>query len=287
MTASGATLTTVIAGLVHPECPRWRDGRLWLSDMFGDRVISITEGGTIDTSIDVAGGPGGLGWLPDGRLVIATLQDGQLLAWDGTSVSNLADLSTYSGFNKFENVILNDMVITDVGDLYVGIYGLGENNDDTGILLRRPDGSIEIVATGLGLANGIVVSLDGKTLLVCETFAAQISAFDIQQDGRLTNRRVFLSLPGSSPDGACVDAEGALWFASAFQGEVIRVSADGKTLLDRINLGRFVFAPALGGRDGTTLFLATADSTREGMLVGNSKGFVQATEVSVPAATWH
>jgi sugar lactone lactonase YvrE len=283
MTASPRRLAD---GLVFPEGPRWYDGRLWLSDMFASKVVTCTPEGTIDTVLDTGGvWPSGLGFLPDGSLVIATMQDGLLVRWDNGTTSTLADLSAYGNGEKFWGCVLNDMVIDGQGNLYVGVYGRGPDHDETGIILRRMDGSVELVAEGIAIANGMVVTPDGKTLIIAELGSDHLTAFDIADDATLHNRRIFARVPGSTPDGICLDAQGAVWFGSVYTGEFFRV-AEGGTVLDRIAVDGFAVAPALGGPDRTTLYLLTADTTKELLAQGKADGFVEVVEVDVPGAGW-
>jgi sugar lactone lactonase YvrE len=283
MTASPKLLAE---GLVFPEGPRWHDGRLWLSDMFASRVVTCTPEGAIETVLDTGKvWPSGLGFLPDGSLVVATMQDGLLVRWDRGTTSTLADLSAYGDGAKFWGSVINDMVIDGRGNLYVGVYGTGTDHDESGIILRRLDGSIELVAEEIAIANGMVVTPDGKTLIIAELGSDHLTAFDIAEDGTLHNRRVFARVPGSTPDGVCLDAQGAVWFGSVYTGEFFRVAEGGK-VLDRIEVGKFAVAPALGGPDRSTLYLLTADTSKELLQQGKADGFVEFVEVDVPGAGW-
>jgi sugar lactone lactonase YvrE len=281
-----ATPRRLAGGLVFPEGPRWHDGRLWLSDMFASKVVACTPDGTIETILDTGEvWPSGLGFLPDGSLVIATMQDGLLVRWDKGTTSTLADLSEYGNGEKFWGSVINDMVIDGRGNLYVGVYGTGADHDESGIILRRMDGSVELVAEGIAIANGMVVTPDGKTLIIAELGSDHLSAFDVAEDGRLQNRRVFACVPGSTPDGVCLDAEGAIWFGSVYNGEFFRVAEGGK-VLDRIEVNGFAVAPALGGADRKTLYLLTADTSKELLQQGKADGFIEVLQVEVPGAGW-
>src|SRR3954469_6912466 len=197
-------------GLVFPEGPRWYDGRLWLSDMFASKVVTWTPEGKGETVLDTGSvWPSGLGFLPDGSLVVATMQDGLLVRWDKGTTSTLADLSPFGDGAKFWGSVINDMVIDGRGNLYVGVYGTGADHDESGIILRRMDGSVELVAEHIAIANGMVVTPDGKTLIIAELGSDHLTAFDVAEDATLENRRVFARVPGSTPDGVCLDAEGA------------------------------------------------------------------------------
>lgn len=284
MTAAPRLLAS---GLVFPEGPRWFNGRLWLSDMFAAKVMTCTPDGVIETVLDTGKvWPSGLGFLPDGSLVIATMQDGLLVRWKDGSTETLADLSAYGDGEKFWGSVINDMVIDGRGNLYVGVYGTGPDRDESGIVLRRPDGSIELVAEGIAIANGMVVTPDGKTLIIAELGSDHLSAFDIAEDATLKNRRVWARVPGSTPDGICLDAEGAVWFGSVYTGEFFRVAEGGK-VLDHIEVEKFAVAPALGGPNRSTLYLLTADTTKELLQQGKADGYIQVIdEVDVPGAGW-
>jgi sugar lactone lactonase YvrE len=281
-----ATPQRLAGGLVFPEGPRWYDGRLWLSDMFASKVVTCTPDGTIETILDTGKvWPSGLGFLPDGSLVIATMQDALLVRWDKGSTNTLADLSDYGDGEKFWGSVINDMVIDGRGNLYVGVYGTGTDHDESGIVLRRMDGSVELVAEGIAIANGMVVTPDGRTLIIAELGSDHLSAFDVAEDGTLQNRRVFARVPGSTPDGVCLDAEGAVWFGSVYNGEFFRVEEGGK-VLDRIEVDGFAIAPALGGPDRKTLYLLTADTSKELLQQGKADGFIEVVQVDVPGAGW-
>ena len=277
----------LISGLVFPEGPRWHDGRLFLSDMFAGKVVACSPQGDVETIFDTGEvWPSGLGFLPDGSLLIATMQDGLLVQWDKGGASTVADLSSYGDGTQFWGTIINDMVVDGRGNAYVGVYGTGSAHDESAIILRRLDGSIEIVAEGLALANGTIVTPDGKTLIVAELGSDHLTAFDIADDATLHNRRVFARVPGATPDGVCLDAQGAVWFGSVYTGEFFRVAEGGK-VLDRIDVGKFAVAPALGGSNRSTLYLLTAETTKELLAQGKSKGFVEVVDdVDVPGAGW-
>ncbi len=283
MTASPRRL---VSGLVFPEGPRWHDGRLWLSDMFASRVVTCTPEGVVETVLDTGDvWPSGLGFLPDGSLLLTTMQDARLVRWDKGETSTVADLSEYGDGTKFWGCVINDMVVDGRGNAYVGVYGTGADHDESGIVLRRMDGSTELVAGEIASANGMVVTPDGKTLIIAELGSDHLSAFDVAEDGTLQNRRVFARVPGSTPDGICLDAEGAVWFGSVYTGVFYRVAEGGK-VLDQIEVDGFAVAPALGGPDRKTLYLLTADTTKELLAQGKADGFVEVVQVDVPGAGW-
>jgi sugar lactone lactonase YvrE len=263
--------STVLSGLSYLECPRWHEGRIWVSDFYTHRVLSAREDGSdLRQEAEVPGQPSGLGWLPDGRLLVISQHDSRLLRRepDGSLVTH-ADLSAHVTGEP------NDMVVDGQGRAYVGNFGFdlmaGAPVAPTVLLRVDPDGAVTQVADDLWFPNGSVITDDG-VLLVDETFGNRITAFDVAPDGTLAGRRVWASfgaLPDDrdlqtalgqlsvGPDGCGLDAEGALWIADALGGRVLRVREGGE-VLEEISVGTGVFACMLGGADGRTLFLCTA-----------------------------
>lgn len=268
-------ISTIVSGLTYTECPRWHDGRLWFVDFYTHQVLSVTEDGSDQRlEAEVPEQPSGLGWLPDGRLLVVSMRDSRVLRreHDGTLVTH-ADVSAHTGGH------LNDMVVDAQGRAYAGNFGfdlMGGAAVETASLVRiDPDGSVAVVADDLWFPNGSVITDDG-TLLVNETFGNRITAFDIAADGSLTSRRVWASfgeLPDRdvqkalgqiavAPDGCGLDAEGALWVADALNARLIRVRQGGE-IVDTIDTGNGVFACILGGADGRTLFASVAPDFHE------------------------
>ena len=292
-----AQMTTVVDGFNFLEAPRWRDGRLWFSDFYGYKVRSMLEDGTdIRVEAEVPGQPSGLGWLPDGRLLVVSMVDRRVLRRepDGT-LSVHGDLSSYATGH------VNDMVVDTHGRAYVGNFGFdlmaGEPVEPAALHRVDPDGQVTQVADDLWFPNGSAITPD-NVLLVVETFGNRVSAFDLTDDGQLVNRRVwaeFGPLPTDrgvaealaqlqvAGDGACLDAEGALWIADAIGGRLVRVVEDG-TITDEIDPGSPVYACALGGAAGTTLFACAAPDFHEGPRKAAREARMLATRVAVPAA---
>ncbi|QWF84540.1 6-deoxy-6-sulfogluconolactonase [Amycolatopsis sp. CA-230715] len=278
-------ITTVVTGFSYLECPRWRDGRIWFSDFYTHRVCSATEGGgDLRVEAEVPHQPSGLGWLPDGRLLIVSMRDRRLLRRepDGTLATH-ADLSGHAAGH------LNDMVVDARGRAYVGNFGFdlmgGAPIEPTNLLRADPDGTVTEVATDLGFPNGSAITGD-DVLLVGETFANRVSAFDITVDGALANRRTWAAFSEPSnvaPDGCCLDAEGALWIADATGNRVVRAQRGG-TILEEIHPGTGVFACMLGGEDGCTLFLCTAPDFVEEARKAAREAALLAVRVDVPRA---
>jgi sugar lactone lactonase YvrE len=275
-------LETVLAGLIFPEGPRWREGRLWFSDMHAREVIAMTPDGARETVYTHDGPVSGLGWLPDGRLLIVSMVDQQLLRReaDGRVVRH-ADLSHIATGR------CNDMVIDAGGRAYVGNFGYDYPGGEPKVARMArvdPDGTVTEAAGDLLFPNGTVITPDGKTLIVGETFASRMTAFDLGADGTLSNRRVWAQLaPTEYPDGCCLDAEGAIWVASPATNEVLRVREGGE-IVERIKADQGVFACMLGGADRRTLYVLTASSADPDAVGANRTGRIEAVRVDVPGA---
>jgi len=287
--------TSIVTDLCYLEGPRWHDQRIWFSDFYTYRVYSAEEDGSdLRVEAEVPQQPSGLGWLPDGRLLIVSMRDGRVLRReaDGTLVTH-ADLSGHIRGH------LNDMVVDARGRVFVGEFGfdlMGGAPLEPGVLLRvDPDGTVAKVAEDMLFPNGSVITEDG-TLLVDETFGNRVSAFDINEDGSLANRRPWASfaepptereiekmLPqiAVAPDGCGLDAEGALWVADGLGARAIRVLPGGK-IVDEVQAGTGVFACMLGGADGRTLFLCTAPDFDENNRKNAREARLMAARVDVP-----
>ncbi len=268
-------------GLVFPEGPRWHAGRLWLSDMHGGKVFRFDEEGTRETVLEVPGRPSGLGFSPDGHLLVVSMADRRLLRVEPSGPIEVADLSALVPGD------LNDMVVDAFGCAYIGNFGYdpekGEAPGPAHILRVTPEGEAQIVADGLHFPNGSVILADGCSFVVAETLAGRLTRFDIGEGGRLENRRVFATLEGCMPDGIAADAEGAIWVSCFMKGEFLRVREGGE-VTDCVSVGRRAVACALGGEDRRTLYMLTAETTPEELSRGESKGFVERVRVEVPGA---
>jgi sugar lactone lactonase YvrE len=275
--ASAAEGRVLLEGLAFPEGPRWHEGRLWFSDMHALTVIAIDEQGKREDIVRVENCPSGLGWLPDGRLLVVSMNDRRLLRLetDGRLVE-VANLSRLASFH------CNDMIVDREGRAYVGNFGFDLNNRSTPIpanlVMVTPEGRTQIAAKDLSFPNGMVITPDGKTLIVGETYASKLTAFDIAQDGSLSNRRVWAALTGAVPDGICLDTAGGIWVASPISGEVLRV-LEGGEVSDRIPVDTQAFACMLGGEDGRTLFVCTAGSSVPAECIENRDGRIEAFQV--------
>ena len=276
-----AELSTLVDGLAFPEGPRWHDARLWFSDMHFHRVVAVDMKGDVETIVEVPQRPSGLGWLPDGRLLVVSMTDRKLLRLDPGGLVEHADLSSLASFH------CNDMVVDAEGRAYVGNFGFDLDSQadfkTAELVLATPDGEIRVVADGLGFPNGTVISPDGGTLIVGESFSARLTAFDVASDGGLSGRREWAATPGAVPDGICLDAEGAIWVASPTSAEVLRVHEGGE-VTRRIPVSTQPFACMLGGPERRTLFVCTAASSSPEETRAQASGRIEFTEVEVPGA---
>ena len=272
----------LLGGLGFAEGPRWHDGRLWFSDMGAARVVAVELDGRAEVVLEVPTRPSGLGWLPDGRLLVVSMRDRRVLRLepDGEVVvhADLADLASFD---------CNDMVVDGLGRAYVGNAGFDLSARPlevraAEVVLVTPDGEARVVDDEVVFPNGSVVTPDGSTLVVAETFGQCLTAFTIAEDGSLTDRRTFASLRGTSPDGICLDAEGAVWVADANGSACLRVREGGE-VVDRVDTGRGCFACMLGGADRRTLFLMTAEGF-EGAAIRRRTAAIEVVEVEVPGA---
>ncbi len=270
----------LVDGLRFPEGPRWHDGKLWFSDMHARRVMTLDPSGQTETVLSLDDEVSGLGWLPDGRLLVVSMQQRKVLRRDRDGLVLHADLATVATFHA------NDMLVDGRGRAYVGNFGFDLNGGapqvSTNLALVHPDGRVEIAASDLLFPNGTVLTPDGATLIVGETFAAQLTAFDVAADGRLSNRRVWAQLERAVPDGICLDAEGAIWVASPISKGVLRVREGGE-VVHRIAVEHQAYACMLGGADRRTLYLCTA-ATHDPAQTASNTGRIESVLVDVPGA---
>ena len=273
------TGTTELAhGFCFGEGPRWFEGLLWFCDMLGEAVHTVTLSGSM-TTLPVPGhSPSGLGFRPDGSLLIVSTEGRQVLRYDGDSVELLADLS------DLVPAALGDMVVDEHGRAYVGSQARTD-----GVVVRiDPDGTAAVVAEHLDFPNGMVITPDGNTLIVAESTARRLSAFTIDADGDLADRRVFADGLDGPPDGLAIDAEGGVWAALTLAHEFQRVAPDGSAVTHRIDAGgRTAIACALGGVEGRTLFMVTTTDAYPERLIGTKLSRVDTLTVETPAPGDH
>ena len=273
-------------GLDFGEAPRWRDGRLWFSDFYRHAVFTLDEDGAEERVLDVPEQPSGLGWLPDGRLLVVSMRDRAVLRReaDGRLVRH-ADLSGFATFHA------NDLLVDDGGRAYVGNFGFDlheemtrrsvaeiladESAGATTLVRVDPDGSVHAAAEDVRFPNGMVLLDGGRTLVLAETLRLQLTAFDVAEDGTLSNRRVWAATAGQgvAPDGICTDGE-TVWVAGALVAAVVGYRQGG-AVAGRVETSQPAFACALGGADGRTLFAMTAPESDPGIVAGRGRGRVE------------
>jgi sugar lactone lactonase YvrE len=244
----------LMTGVVFGEQPRWHDGRLWFSDWGRRQVIALSTDGASEVVHEGTGFPLCVDWLPDGRMLVVSAREGLLLRRepDGSLVTH-GDLRGAS-----EPAVGNELVVDGRGNAYVNGAGFdlmtGEDFAAGGVTLVSVDGSVRRVAADIAFPNGMLVTPDNATLIVADSYGNCLFAFDIDDDGGLSNRRVWADLGAGVPDGICLDADGAVWYADVPNRCCVRVREGGE-VLQRIELDRGAFACALGGADRTTLFI--------------------------------
>ncbi len=285
--------TEILAeGLYFGEGPRWHEGRLWFSDFYDHAVKSVDGDGNIQVEVTLDDQPSGLGWLPDGRLLVVAMKARKLLRLESGGLVEHADLTGLTAH------LCNDMVVDGQGRAWVGNFGFdldaelqARGNDvildhPTANLVRvDPDGSVHLAAPDMHFPNGTVITPDGGTLIVAETLGGCLTAFDIDGDANLTNRRVWAPLEGMAPDGICLDANRNVWVANALAAEVVCV-AEGGEVVDRVATSQFCYACMLGGDDGCTLFAVTASTSDHIQAQEARTGKIETVRVDTPAAGW-
>ena len=296
---SDRELRTVAEGFTYTEGPRWHDGEFWFVDFYTQSVNKVSrETGKVEEICKVDPQPSGLGWLPDGRMLVVSMKDRRVLRMeaDGQLVEH-ADISEHCGGYA------NDMVVAPNGNAYIGEFGFdlmgGEDHEFANVILVRPDGTTQVVAPNLSFPNGMVITPDEKTLIVNELFGNRVSAFDILEDGTLGPRRDFAAygeigdeksvetrIANSTivPDGLALDAEGAVWIADCVNQRAARI-AEGGEILDEVSTApNGVFAVGLGGDDGKTLYLCIAPDFDEAKRSAAREAYVATVQVDVPHA---
>ncbi len=272
-------METLLDGLTFPEGPRWHDGRLWFSDFHNYRVVAVGQDGQAETLATVPQCPSGLGWMPDGSLLVVSMHDRKLLRMGNHGLTVHADLSAIAGGP------CNDMTVDSLGRAYVGNFGYerykGEDAKPAKLARVDPDGTVSVVAEDMRFPNGMVITPDGQSLIVGETMGNRLTEFDIAPDGGLSNRRVFAAADNLFPDGICLDAEGGIWVADPRGNRVVRVLRGG-AISDTIPvLGRNAYACMLGGEDRRTLFVCTAPGSGPDR-AGKTDGKIEFVRVAVP-----
>ncbi len=245
------TATLLADDFIFLEGPKWRDGKLWVSDVFDHKVYRISPSGWRELVCEVPNRPSGLGFLPDGTPIVVSSKDFRLYRIEGSKIVEYADLTAYVRGH------VNDFAVDHAGRVFVGNFGYdydgGEAPMETVIHRVDPDGRISIAASGVEFPNGMVIIKGGKTLVAAETWRGKLTAFNLSPDGVLSNKRTFADLSPRQPDGLCADAEGAIWAGCFNTGEFLRV-LDGGEVTDRIIFEGSGVSCVIGGPDDHTLF---------------------------------
>jgi sugar lactone lactonase YvrE len=275
---------TLVTGFAFPEGPRWHDGKLWFSDQHAARVHVMTGEGAVIERFPVPGGPSGMGWLPDGDLLVVSMRERRLYRRHDGVLTRHADLAAlHPGYS-------NDMVVDAAGRAYVGNIGFdfdaGESFRPTVIALVTPDGTVTVAADDVACPNGSVITPDGRSLIVAESMGGRLIEFDIGPDGALSNRRVFAALTGVIPDGICLDAEGCVWVAAPYAGAALRVQPGGRIVDTAPIAGAGPYACMLGGADGRDLFLCCATSHEPPVTLRSRAGRIDVARAPAPGVGW-
>jgi sugar lactone lactonase YvrE len=279
----------LVKGLGFPECPRWHDGRLWISDIMVREILWLDDNGSPHTFAELPARAMGTGWLPDGTMLVSSMDDARLLRCDGgRAFAEVADLRDVTAG------LLNDLVVDGLGRTYVGCTGRPLGTGDrkpTSITLVADGQPPRVVASDFVLTNGMAVSADNRRLVVADTLAGTLTAFTIADDGSLVDRRLFADLGDEVPNGICGDAEGAIWVAS-HTGSFLRVLEGGR-IADRVQVAggreRMAVACMLGGADGRRLFMASTDHLPGPQAFAENaerSGRIDVLTVDVPGAGW-
>jgi sugar lactone lactonase YvrE len=273
-----------MSGIAFGESPRWHNDRLWFSDWGAQEIIAVDLEGNSEVIVRMPSFPFCIDWLPDGRLLVVSASDRLLLRREPDG-----SLVTHTDLSGLSEHPWNDIVVDGRGNAYVGTIGFEfpEGEFAPGILaLVTPDGSARQVADGLAFPNGIVVTPDNSTLIVAESYANGLTAFDIAVDGSLFSRRVWAELGDGVPDGICLDAEGAIWYGDVPNMRCVRVREGGE-VLQTIDLDRGCFACMLGGMDRRTLFIVAQEwGGMESTAEGERTGQVLTSPAPAPGAGW-
>ena len=300
-------LKKLTGGLYFGEGPRWHENKLWFSDFYSHKVMTLDENNSLEAVCEVPSQPSGLGWLPNGDLLIVSMLDRKILKFSEGSISVHADLSEYVAHK------CNDMVVSRDGTAYVGNFGMGdagESLNSTHLMIIKSDGTVLKGPDNLLFPNGTVITEDGKNLIIAETLGAKLTSFDIEDNGELTNRKLWartsplfslliiksLSSLGFDlskidfskysknlhvPDGICLDEKNGIWIASPTTKAVVRIEKGGN-ITDKINTPKGAFACMLGGKERKTLYVIISNSSDPEEAQASPEGEIHSIEVEIP-----
>lgn len=278
-----STPLVLVDGLAFPESPRWHEDRLWLCDWGMGEIVAVDLYGGREAIVRIASFPMSIDWLPDGRLLVLAGSERRLLTVeaDGT-------LQPYADLGALAEHPWNELIVDGRGNAYVNTIGFDfpEGEFATGfIVLVTPDGVARQVADGVAFPNGMAVTPDNATLILAESYASTLTAFDIAPDGSLANRRTWASLENGAPDGICLDADRAVWYADVPNQRCVRVREGGQ-VLQSIELDRGGFACALGGPERSTLYIVANRWGEAATSDPGSAGQVLTLAAPAAAAGW-
>ena len=276
-------LDCLAENFVFLEGPRWHEGKLWFSDMWGHTIYAMSPDGQYSAIAEVPNRPSGLAFLPDGRLVAVSMGDRKLyVVADGGALEPFADLG------EIATADINDCVVDADGNIYVGNFGYdlmaGADPAPASMAMVTPTGNVSVAATDLEFPNGTVITPDGNTMICAETFGNRLTAFDRAADGSLSNRRVWADLGERTPDGICLDNAGGVWVSSFMTDEFVRVVAGGEVTHRAACPGKRAVACNLGGGDGRTLFALTFAGELEDIASGAKLARVETCTVEAGAS---
>jgi sugar lactone lactonase YvrE len=287
------TALVVRGGLGFGEAPRWHEGRLWYSDFYRGAIFSMAADGSDEClEHEVASQPSGLGWLPDGDLLCVSMIDQRVVRFSGSKSSTFADISEYCTFWA------NDMTVSSSGYSYVGNFGfdldtrlkelgveafLATPPPSTNLVVLDPGGHVIQVVPDMDFPNGAVITPDGSTLIIGETMASRLTAFDINDDGTLSNRRVWAQFDFVATDGMCLDAQGQIWLANAVSKTCLRVK-EGGDVTGTVTCTQNAYACMLGGEDRRNLYVMTAPTSDRFHIADVTRGRIEMVRVETPGA---
>ncbi|HEX8917456.1 MAG TPA: SMP-30/gluconolactonase/LRE family protein [Chloroflexota bacterium] len=274
----------LMEGIAFGECPRWHDGRLWFADWGAEELIAVDLAGTSEVILHVASFPFSFDWLPDGRLLVVSARDRKLLRKESNG-----SLVTHADLRSLSDHPWNEIVADGRGNIYLNSIGFDFPGGEFApgiVALVTPDGSVRQVADDVAFPNGMAVTPDNATLILAESYKNRLTAFDINADGSLTNRRIWAETGDDHPDGICLDAEGAVWYGDVGNERCVRIKEGGE-VLQTIELDRGCFACMLGGADRRTLFMIAREwSGLQGAAVPERTGQVLIAVAPAPGAGW-